>query len=138
MLPSGQAGQRTNIQYAIAISLLQTIPLSMKYASRAMVVKQGMVVYEGKVGRGQLNAAYSGLGTLCSIFANLLWGSAYQFFLSKRGPRWLHWGSGGHFFVTAGIMGVVYAAIKGADPATLFIADDEPEPEEAGANPESS
>ena len=65
-----------------------------------------------------------------------------QFFLSKRGPRWLHWGSGGHFFVTAGIMGVVYAAIKGADPATLFIADDEPEqpePEEkAGANPESS
>ena len=136
MLPSGQAGQRTNIQYAIAISLLQTIPLSMKYASRAMVVKQGMVVYEGKVGRGQLNAAYSGLGTLCSIFANLLWGSAYQFFLSKRGPRWLHWGSGGHFFVTAGIMGVVYAAIKGADPATLFIADDEPEPEEkAGANP---
>ena len=76
MLPSGQAGQRTNIQYAIAISLLQTIPLSMKYASRAMVVKQGMVVYEGKVGRGQLNAAYSGLGTLCSIFANLLWGSA--------------------------------------------------------------
>ena len=62
-----------------------------------------------------------------------------QFFLSKRGPRWLHWGSGGHFFVTAGIMGVVYAAIKGADPDTLFIADDEPEPEEkAGANPESS
>jgi len=36
-------------------------------------------------------------------------------------------------------MGVVYAAIKGADPDTLFIADDEPEPEEkAGANPESS
>lgn len=32
-----------------------------------MVVKQGITAYGGEVGRGQLNSAYAGLGTLCSI-----------------------------------------------------------------------
>jgi hypothetical protein len=43
-----------------------------------MMVKQGIAEYKGTVGRGQLSAAYSGLGILCGIVAPLLWGSLYQ------------------------------------------------------------
>ena len=45
------------IHYTIAVLLLQTIPLSMRYSSRAMIVKQGMVVCGEGVGLGELNAA---------------------------------------------------------------------------------
>ena len=37
-------------------------------------MKQGIVMYEDKVGRGQLSAAYSGLGQITSIVSPMLWG----------------------------------------------------------------
>jgi hypothetical protein len=81
MLPTGARGLRTSVQYSLAIAVLQTAPVSMQYASRAMVVKQGLAVCGGEVGRGELNAAYAGLGTLTGMFGPLLWGALYQHFL---------------------------------------------------------
>jgi hypothetical protein len=141
MLPSGARGVQSSVQYMLAIGLLQTLPVSMRYASRAMVVKQGIAVCGGEVGRGELNGAYAGLGTITGIFSALLWGALYQFFLkgaeSGKGPRWLRWGKGGHFFVAAGVMALVFAAMRGADPATLFLEEEEAAVEAPGPGPEA-
>ena len=98
----------------------------MPFASRAMLVKQGITVYKGRVGRGQLNAAYGGLGNLCGIVAPLLWGSLYRFFLqwSERGGAAARYMRGGHFFVTAALMLVACLALRTADGTTLFIGDE--------------
>ena len=93
-----------------------------------------------------MGSADGGIGTVCGMFGPLLWGSLYRYFMrTSEGPAgapvWLRWGQGGHFFVTAGVLVLVYAALRGADPATLFLADEEkqPEPEpEPGPEPEST
>ena len=83
-------------------------------------------------------SADGGIGTVCGMFGPLLWGSLYRYFMqASEGPAgapvWLRWGQGGHFFVTAGVLVLVFSALRGADPATLFLTDEdkttEPEPE---------
>ena len=38
---------------------------------------------EGGIGRGQLNAAYAGLGQITAVFSPMLWGGLYKFFLDR-------------------------------------------------------
>lgn len=132
MFPAGHAGVRSNVQYILAIALLQTAPEAMKYASRAMIVKQGLAVYGGEVGRGELSGAYAGLGTLTGLFSSLLWGSLYQFFLrgatAGTAPTWLRWGKGGHFYVAAWLNLIVFAVMRTTAASTLLFLDEEQRP----------
>jgi MFS family permease len=110
---------RVNVQYCLGVLLLQTLPVLMPFASRSMIVKQGITMYEGEdggIGRGQLSAAYSGLGQITSIVSPMLWGWLYRFFLRRGFPT-------GYFFVPSAFMLAAWGALRGADPATLFIED---------------
>ena len=53
--PGGASAVRKTIQYGVALLLLETIPVGMQHAMRAMVVKQGIAATTA--GRGALNAA---------------------------------------------------------------------------------
>ena len=70
--PLGASSLRRTIQYCCAILLLQTAPIAMPHAMRAMVIKQG--ISTTSAGRGALNAAYAGLGQLSGVIFPLLWG----------------------------------------------------------------
>jgi hypothetical protein len=63
------------------------------------------------------------LGQLSGVAFPLIWGSLFSFFSAGRGPRWLCWGAGGHFVVTAGAMLAAWGLMVTADPKTLYIAD---------------
>ena len=71
--PAGASALRRTVQYCAAILLLQTAPIAMPHAMRAMVIKQG--ISTTSAGRGALNAAYGGLGQLSGIVFPLLWSS---------------------------------------------------------------
>ena len=97
-MPSGKVSLRVNIFYCAGSLMLQTLPLLMPFASRAMIVKQGITMYadqDGGIGRGQLSAAYAGLGQITAIFSPMLWGGLYKFFLERGLPT-------GYFFVRGG------------------------------------
>ena len=77
------------------------------------------------VGKGQLNAAYSGLGQITAVVSALWWGGLYRFFSgqSANTPRLLRWGPGGHFLVTSAMMLGAWAALRTADPSTLYVEE---------------
>ena len=130
----GGGRARMTVQYCCGILMLATLPAAMGDSMRAMVVTQGVRVSDA--GRGQLNAAYSGLGQITAVFSALWWGGLYRYF-SNQGPdtpRMLRWGAGGHFIVTAAMMLASWAAMSWADPKTLYI-EDEDEDEDDGDRP---
>ena len=113
------------VQYCCGIMMLATLPAAMGDSMRAMIITQGLRVSDA--GRGQLNAAYSGLGQITAVFSALWWGGLYRYF-SSQGPDThllLRWGAGGHFLVTSMMMLGSWAAMAYADPRTLYIQDDE-------------
>ena len=119
--PAGSSAARRTVQYGLAMMLLQTVPVAIPHAMRAMVIKQGISVTTA--GRGALNAAYAGLGQVSGIVFPLLWGYLFKCFSRGAGPKWLRWGPGGHFLVTAAVMAGACALVHTADPATLFPED---------------
>ena len=121
--PLGATRARMAAQYCIGILILATLPATMGNSMRAMVVKQGLEV--SNVGKGQLNAAYSGLGQITAVVSALWWGGLYRFFSgqSANTPRLLRWGPGGHFLVTSAMMLGAWAALRTADPSTLYVEE---------------
>jgi hypothetical protein len=92
---------------------------------RAMVVKQGLEVSGSAVGKGQLNAAYSGLGQITAVVSALWWGGLYRYFSSQpaSAPRLLRWGPGGHFLITTAMMLGAWAALRTAKADDLYVEE---------------
>jgi hypothetical protein len=126
--PAGAAGKlRMAVQYCLGIGLLKTLPDVMGTSMRAMMVSQGIKVCD--VGRGQINAAYGGLGQITAVFSALFWGSLYRFFsdakLARGRASWLQWGPGGHFVLAAGAMVAAWWLLVRSKSGTLFLDDDD-------------
>lgn len=106
-MPRGASKARMALQYCSAMFLLQSFPAACLHAIKAMMINQGVSVCD--VGKGKLVAAQSGLGSLAGIvMPAFVWAPLFKFFQGNGGEgqrlRWLRWGPGGHFFVSAGCM----------------------------------
>ena len=78
------------------------------------------------VGKGELNAALSGLGQLAGIvMPGFFWGPMFKFFGAGGGaasaPRWLQWGPGGLFFVSGGMFLAAAVLLKLTPKNALFL-----------------
>ena len=133
-----------SVIYGLGMMILQTFPAAMQHAGRAMVVKQGISVNK-EMGRGQLNAAYGGLGEILATVTPLVWGYLYS--IMQKPPAWvpriLRWGKAGHCLLAGVVFLFAYRVLHNADPDTLFIddidADDgEDEEEEKGKDEEKA
>eukprot|EP01043_Picozoa_sp_COSAG02_P096920 COSAG02_NODE_33163_length_504_cov_1.019753_2_plen_102_part_01 len=89
-----------------------------------MVVKQGISVNK-EIGRGQLNAAYGGLGEILAVVTPVVWGQLFSFCMSppKWAPRILRVGKAGHCLLAGFIFLLAYRVLHAADPATLHVDD---------------
>lgn len=99
-----------------------------------MVVKQGISVNKD-IGRGQLNAAYGGLGEILAVVTPLVWGQLFSFCMSppKWAPRVLRVGKAGHCLLASFIFLLAYRVLHAADPDTLHVDDmDAEKVEESG------
>ena len=68
----------------LGIFLLRSFPDACLHSIRAMIVKQGIVVTEA--GKGELNAALSGLGQIAGIvMPGFFWGPLFRFFAEGGG-----------------------------------------------------
>ena len=97
-LPSGASRLRYLLQYGASVVVLFSFPNACNPALKAAVIKQG--VSATSAGKGELNAALAGLGSLCGIFGpGLVWGPLLRYFGDGAAahPAWLRWGAGGHF-----------------------------------------
>ena len=121
--PGGVGRARMAAQYGCGLLLLATLPATMGDSMRAMVVKQGLEVSRSTVGKGQLNAAYSGLGQITAVVSALWWGGLYQYFSNQpvTAPRLLRWGPGGHFLITSLMMLIAWGALRTANADELYV-----------------
>ena len=108
----------------LGIFLLRSFPDACLHSIRAMIVKQGIVVTEA--GKGELNAALSGLGQIAGIvMPGFFWGPLFSFFAEGGGsasaPRWMRWGPGGHFFVSGGLLLAASLILKAVPDEALSI-----------------
>ena len=89
-----------------------------------MVVKQGISVSK-EIGRGQLNAAYGGLGEILAVVTPLVWGQLFSFCVSPPNwaPRVLRVGKAGHCLLAGVIFLLAYRVLHSADPDTLHVDD---------------
>ena len=96
---------------------------------KAMIVKQGIECTDA--GKGELNSAISGLGSLMGIVGpGMIWGPLFQFFSSAptratRRAWWLRWGAGGHYFGCAGLLLAAAALLRCASKGTLHLEEQE-------------
>jgi hypothetical protein len=124
----GSSKLQTTAQYTMAKCLLQT-PWSepSRAAIKPMVIKQGISASNGELGRGQISAAYDTIDSLLSAVMPLFWGGTFAFLWRQpKGSflqRWI--GPGGHFVVAAAFRLISWRIIKGADPATLSLEDED-------------
>ena len=110
----------------LGIFLLRSFPDACLHSIRAMIVKQGVVVTEA--GKGELNAALSGLGQIAGIIMpGFFWGPLFRFFAEGGGsasaPQWMRWGPGGHFFVSGGLLLAASLILKSVPEEALSIGD---------------
>jgi hypothetical protein len=85
-------------------------------------------------GKGELNAALSGLGQLTGIIFPMAWGAAFKFFNemdASYSPAFLRWGPGGHFFIS-GLMFLLANVILQLTPRDKLFID------EGDTNPDGS
>ena len=76
-----------------------------------MIIKQGM--FATQAGKGELNSALTGLGSLCGIVGpGLMWAPLFRYFERGGQPAVLRWGAGGHFFVVAALMLVGWTMVQ--------------------------
>jgi hypothetical protein len=116
------------IQYAVGMMILQAWPAAMPNSMRAMIVKQGMETSDA--GKGELNAAYGGIGSIVGVFSPLMWGSLYKFFsgpkpASLKGPvgvlaRAL--GPGGHMVIASKVI-LSWLVLRGVASDSLHLGD---------------
>ncbi len=116
---------RMAVQYGCGLLMMATLPATMGNSMRAMVVKQGLEVSGSGVGKGQLNAAYSGLGQITAVVSALWWGGLYRYFSNQpaSAPRLLRWGPGGHFLITSVMMLGAWGALRTARADELYVEE---------------
>eukprot|EP01052_Picozoa_sp_SAG31_P034982 SAG31_NODE_4161_length_3522_cov_1.727432_2_plen_122_part_00 len=103
----------------------------MPASMRAMIVKQGLEVSDA--GRGELNAAYGGIGSIVGTVSPLLWGSLYSFFRdASKVPESMPLrllkrvgGKGGHMLLASCFMLISYCLLKATRKNLLFLEPDE-------------
>ena len=78
----------------LGIFLLRSFPDACLHSIRAMIVKQGIVVTEA--GKGELNAALSGLGQIAGIaMPGFFWGLLFSYLWRAAARRRRRGGCGG-------------------------------------------
>ena len=96
--------------------LLQAWLAACLHSIRALIVKQGIEVTSA--GKGELNSAIAGLGSLAGIVGpGLLWGPLYKS-CSSNGS-WL--GKGGHYFACSAVMLVASLVLRLTPDEHLFV-----------------
>jgi len=115
----GSSKVRTALQYGLSVALLQAWPAACLHSVRAMIVKQGIEVTSA--GKGELNAAISGLGSLSGIIGpGLLWGPLFKR-CSAGGGGLL--GKGGHYFGCCAFMLAASVILRTTPSSALFLEE---------------
>ena len=82
-------------------------------------MKQGIEVTSA--GKGELNSAISGLGSLAGIVGpGLLWGPLFKY--CANNPTWL--GKGGHYFGCSAFMLAASLVLRFTPDADLFVDEE--------------
>eukprot|EP01045_Picozoa_sp_COSAG04_P008468 COSAG04_NODE_469_length_13856_cov_8.973832_3_plen_272_part_00 len=115
----GSGRVRTALQYGLSVALLQAWPAACLHSVRAMIVKQGIEVTSA--GKGELNAAISGLGSLSGIIGpGLLWGPLFKRCSAGNGGVL---GKGGHYFGCCAFMLAASVILRTTPSSALFLEE---------------
>ena len=115
---SGQFGApRTQrfIQLGVCELLLVTVPVACATSLRSMVVKQGIEVTTA--GRGEINAAFAGLGQITGVFMPLFWSNCFAWFANTRALK------GGFLIVAASAWLAAYGVSRSLSPSELMLEE---------------
>eukprot|EP01051_Picozoa_sp_SAG22_P000569 SAG22_NODE_16_length_32723_cov_26.404825_25_plen_279_part_00 len=103
--PLGASKLRKTLQFAAVLTvLINSFVGASSIALQSMFVKHGCSVAD--VGKGEINSAFSGIGTLVGTAMPMFWAAAFSFF--TRPPRWLpqplHLGPSGPFLLASAML----------------------------------